>query len=80
MIYFASDFHLGVAGRSSSEERERLIVEWLDEVSRDGESIMTVYNDVMTVTELVNLVAFLETRYEELERPGYRYTTYSMSE
>lgn len=52
----------------------------VDEVSRDGESLMTVYNDVMTVTELVNLVAFLESRYEELERPGYRYPTYSVSE
>ena len=45
-----------------------------------GESLMTVYNDVMTVTELVNIVAFLESRYEKLERPGYRYPTYSLSE
>jgi sulfur-oxidizing protein SoxX len=51
-----------------------------EEVSENGESLMTVYNDVMTVTELVNLVAFLESRYEELERPGYRYPTYSLSE
>jgi hypothetical protein len=48
-----------------------------DEVSRNGESLMVVYNDVMTVTELINLVAFLESRYEEFERPGYRYTPYS---
>ena len=45
-----------------------------EEVSRDGESLMVVYNDVMTVTELINLVAFLESRYEEFERPGYQYT------
>ncbi len=51
-----------------------------DEVSTDGESLMTVYNDVMTVTEMVNIVAFLEAQYAELERPGYRYRTYSMDE
>lgn len=48
-----------------------------DEVTADGESLMTVYNDVMTVTDLIDLVAFLDSRYEELERPGYRYTLHS---
>lgn len=48
-----------------------------DEVTVEGESLMTVYNDVMTVTELIDLVAFLDSRYEELERPGYRYTLHS---
>lgn len=51
-----------------------------EEVSEGGESLMAVYNDVMTVTELVDIVAFLESRYEVLERPGYRYPTYSLSE
>jgi hypothetical protein len=51
-----------------------------DEVSQDGESLMAVYNDIMTVTELINLVAFLESRYEEFERPGYRYAPYSTPE
>ncbi len=51
-----------------------------DDVSQDGESLMTVYNDVMTVTEMVNIVAFLEANYGELERPGYRYPTYSIGE
>ncbi len=51
-----------------------------EEVSADGESLMTVYNDVMTVTELINIVAFLESRYEELERPGYRYRSYDASQ
>jgi len=51
-----------------------------DEVSVDGESLMTVYNDVMTVTELIDIVAFLEASYVELERPGYRYPTYSITE
>lgn len=48
-----------------------------EDVTRDGESIMTVYNDVLTVTELVNLVTFLESNYEEFDRPGYRYPVYS---
>lgn len=30
----------------------------------DGVSKMTIYNDVMTVTELVNLVTFLQSNYE----------------
>jgi len=30
----------------------------------DGQSKMKVYNDVMTVTELVDLVTFLESKYE----------------
>lgn len=45
-----------------------------EEVTVDGESLMTVYNDVMTVTDLIDLVAFLDSRYEKFERPGYRYT------
>lgn len=48
-----------------------------DEVTAEGESLMTVYNDVMTVTDLIDLVAFLDSRYEKLERPGYRYTLHS---
>ena len=48
-----------------------------EEVSQDGESLMTVYNDVMTVSDLIDLVAFLDSRYEEFERPGYRYTLHS---
>ena len=33
-------------------------------VARDGKSNMTVYNDVMTVRELIDLVAFLQSHYE----------------
>jgi hypothetical protein len=33
-------------------------------VSQDGKSRMTVYNDVMTVAELIDIVAFLEAHYE----------------
>lgn len=48
-----------------------------DEVSEDGKSLMTVYNDVMTVTQLTDIVAFLEAHYEKAERPGYKYPTYT---
>ena len=50
----------------------------LDKVSKNGTSIMPIYNDVMTVTELVDLVAFLQPRYELMPipptyYPGYKY-------
>ena len=35
-IYFASDFHLGVPTREKSLERERLIVQWMDEIKKDA--------------------------------------------
>lgn len=41
-IYFASDFHLGVAGATSSPERERQIVRWLDQIAGDAEAIYIV--------------------------------------
>jgi UDP-2,3-diacylglucosamine hydrolase len=37
--YFVSDFHLGVAGKTSSKEREQMIVNWMDEVAEDAEAI-----------------------------------------
>ena len=38
----------------------------------DGESLMRDYNDVMTVNQLIHLVAFLQSNYElkPYERPG----------
>ena len=47
-----------------------------DEVSQDGESLMNTYNDVLTVTQLTDLVAFLQAHYVESERPGYTYPVY----
>lgn len=38
-IYFASDFHLGVPDYTSSLEREKKIVRWLDSVKHDAEEI-----------------------------------------
>jgi len=38
-IYFASDFHLGAPNAEKSLEREKKIVKWLDEVSKDATEI-----------------------------------------
>ena len=45
----------------------------VDEVSVDGQSKMSVYNDVMTVTELTDLIAFVQSKYtlEEYELTDY---------
>lgn len=40
--YFASDFHLGIDARTSSAERERQLVRWLDLVARDAEALYLV--------------------------------------
>ncbi|MDX2135008.1 MAG: UDP-2,3-diacylglucosamine diphosphatase [Saprospiraceae bacterium] len=40
--YFASDFHLGVDARTTSRERERQLVQWLDFAARDAEAIYLV--------------------------------------
>lgn len=39
MYYFASDIHLGMDGTLTSGQRERLFVEWLEEVSADADAI-----------------------------------------
>jgi UDP-2,3-diacylglucosamine hydrolase len=39
-IYFASDFHLGSPSHSKSLEREKKIVQWLDEIKADAEEII----------------------------------------
>jgi UDP-2,3-diacylglucosamine hydrolase len=41
-IYFASDFHLGVPNLASSLEREKRIVQWLDQIRNDAEEIFLV--------------------------------------
>ena len=45
-------------------------------VSTDGQSKMTVYNDVMTVTQLADLVAFLQSHYELQTYEPTQYPTY----
>lgn len=41
-FYFASDFHLGVPSYEKSLEREKLVVQWLEEVSKDADAIYIV--------------------------------------
>lgn len=41
-IYFASDFHLGIPDFASSLEREKKIVRWLTQVSKDASEIYLV--------------------------------------
>lgn len=47
------------------------------ELAVDGQSKMRNYNDVMTVTELINLVAFLQSNYELMLYDPTRYRSYS---
>ena len=39
MIYFASDFHLGIDLQRTSREREELICNWLEDIRRDAQEI-----------------------------------------
>lgn len=41
-VYFASDFHLGIPNHRESLKREKLIVRWLDEISKDAQAIFLV--------------------------------------
>jgi mono/diheme cytochrome c family protein len=45
-------------------------------IQEDGQSIMPIFNDVMTITQLIDIVTFLEAQYEMKERPRYRYPVY----
>ncbi len=47
----------------------------LDQIQSDGVSKMKVYNDVMTVAELIDLVSFLQPKYELIpyKRTNYQY-------
>lgn len=47
-----------------------------DEVSTDGQSKMTNYNDVLTVTQLTNLVKFLQSKYKLREFEPTPYPPY----
>lgn len=48
-----------------------------DRISKEGESLMTFYNDVLTVTQLTDLVAFLQAHYKKADRPGYDYPAHT---
>jgi len=41
-LYFASDFHLGIPGKTESDLREQKIINWLQHVSKDAAAIFLV--------------------------------------
>ncbi len=45
-------------------------------IQSNGVSKMRNYNDVLTVSQLINLVAFLQSKYELAERPRSDYPLY----
>lgn len=55
----------------------RLAPQYFSEnITKDGKSLMANYNDRLTVTQLTDLVAYLQTHYEDVLRPGFRYPSY----
>ena len=46
-----------------------------EEVTADGESLMPIYNEMLTVQQLIDLVAFLQPQYE-ITLPQYTYYSY----
>jgi hypothetical protein len=48
----------------------------LELIQKDGKSLMKNFNDVMTVGELIDLVVFLQPRYELVPYPPTRYQYY----
>lgn len=46
-----------------------------EQVSQGGNSLMTVYNDRMTVQQLIDLTAFLQSQYDVIV-PDYTYSVY----
>lgn len=47
-----------------------------ENIAKDGESLMANYNDVLTISQLTDLVAYLQTHYEDVLRPGFQYPSY----
>jgi sulfur-oxidizing protein SoxX len=47
-----------------------------EESSEEGESLMKIYNDVMTVQQLIDLVAYLQPQYKVIVITPQRYRTY----
>ena len=44
-----------------------------EDVSRDGKSLMTNCNEIMTVRQMIDLVAFLQPRFRRLDLESWRY-------
>jgi mono/diheme cytochrome c family protein len=55
----------------------RLAPQYFSEnISENGESLMANYNDALTVTQLTDLTAYLQTHYEDVLRPGFQFPAY----
>ena len=55
----------------------RLAPQYFSEnITQDGESLMANYNDALTVSQLTDVVAYLQTHYEDVLRPGFQYPSY----
>jgi len=63
MIYFASDFHLGLPNREQSLIRERIIIRWLDQISKDATDIFLVGDIFEFWYEWKNVVPKYYTRF-----------------
>ncbi len=85
----ATDIHLPLGGKSTRVTTYATLVTSIINPSHryssrlprsvsteDGESRMPVYNDLMTVTELIDLVAFLQPQYEVIVISPNSYETY----
>jgi len=46
-----------------------------EDIARDGQSLMRIYNETMTVQQLIDLVAFLQPQYK-VTLPQYSYYTF----
>jgi len=55
-VYFASDFHLGIPDRAKSLDREKRIVQWLDEIKTDAALLYLVGDLFDTWFEYRNVI------------------------
>ncbi len=62
-VYFASDFHLGIPDRESSQARERRICSWLDDIKHDAAQIYLVGDLFDVWFEYKNVVPKGYTRF-----------------
>ena len=62
-VYFASDFHLGIPDLATSQEREKRLCSWLDEISADAALLFLVGDIFDTWFEYKNVVPKGFTRF-----------------
>ena len=52
MIYFATDFHLGVPTLEDSQRREKMLLEFLDSIKQDCEELFLMGDLVTSGTSI----------------------------